>query len=244
MRYLLIIAGLICLNLLNAQDTLNLTLSNPEPRVGDKVELSFSFSFFTDDLENQIDDEIVMTASSSIYGISSNDKFIRMLEFTRTGKHTIGPFKFDFNGKMIVTNSIIVNVAEELPFEEGVWIRLTSDKEGNKFLILEQLVNNTSDYSKEGNTTSYTVGGKLDENFEFAEIEPISEDGIRINFKMSKSNTRTRDNGDVYAPGLSYSFKKYQIEFDEGFDKTFVLKKKHLKYLPKNVRFSKIEIKR
>ncbi|GAB5524838.1 MAG: hypothetical protein Roseis2KO_27100 [Roseivirga sp.] len=241
MRYLSIIIGLLAFNLLSAQSTLELSIDNPEPRIGDKVELSFSFSFFIDEIRTQLSDDMVMTNAANIFGTGS-DKFTRVLEFKRTGKHTVGPFKFDFNGKTIITDSINIDVAEELPFEEGLWIRLTSDQSGNKFLIVEQLVGNQSDYTEKENGFAYTVGGKLDEGTEFAEIEDLYEDGVTISFKQSRSNTRTSDQGDVFAAGLSYSFKKYKVEFDEGFNGVFTLKKKHLKNLPKKTSFKKLEI--
>ena len=234
-------AGLLCFNLLSAQDTLRLLVDNPEPRIGDKVELSFSFNFFTDELKNQLDDEVEMTNSSSVFG-GQSDKFTRVIEFKRAGKHTIGPFKFDFNGRIIMTDSIVIDVAEKLPFEEGIWIRLTSDQEGNNFLIVEQLIENESDYSKNKDEFSYTVGGNMDDKTEFAEIEEVSENGVEINFRQSRSNTRTNDSDDIFAPGLSYSFKKYQIEFDNDYNGTFTLKKKHLKNFPKNTSYTEINI--
>lgn len=241
MRFIFLMAGLLCFNLLSAQDTLRLLVDNPEPRIGDEVELSFSFNFFTDDLKSQLSDEIEMTNSSSVFG-GQSDKFTRVIEFKRAGKHKIGPFKFDFNGRMIMTDSIVITVAEKLPFEEGVWIRLTSDQEGNKFLIVEQLIKNQSDYSENEDGFSYTVGGKMDDNTEFVEIDEIKENGVKINFRQSRSNTRTNDSDDIFAPGLSYSFKMYQIKFDENYDGTFTLKKKHLKNFPKKTSFTEINI--
>ena len=240
MRFTLLMAGLLCFNLLNAQDTLKLLVDNPEPRIGDKVRLSLSFNFFTDELKNQLNDEIEMTNSSSLFGDQS-DKFTRVIEFTKAGKHTVGPFRFDFNGRVITTDSIVIDVAKKLPFEEGVWIRLTSDREGNRFLIVEQLIKNKSDYSKNTDGLSYILGGEMDDKTEFVEIEEILEPGVRINYRQSNSTKRTNDSDD-FAPRLLYSFKMYQIEFDEGYNETFILKKKHLKNFPKKTSFTEINI--
>lgn len=243
MRSILFALALLCFNLLSAQDTLKLAVDNPGPRVGDEVELSFSFDFFSDHLKSQLNSEVEMKSSLSAFG-SNSDKLIRRIEFTKQGKRTIGPFKFGFNGKTLTTDSISFDVAEKLPFEEGVWIRLISDYQDNKLLIVEQLVKNESDYSDNKNGFSYTIGGKMDEKTELVEIEEVSENGLEITFRSSKSKTRTKDGGDTYAAGLTYSFKKYQIEFDESFDGPFTLKKKHLINLPKKTSFDNIVISR
>ena len=243
MKNILLIIGILCFNLLKAQDTLKLTIDNPEPRVGDKVELSFLFNFFTEDLKGQLNDDIILSNFPDFFG-SQNDNFTKTIEFTKTGFKTIGPFKFDFNGRTIITDSIIIDVAEKLPFKEGLWIRLTSDHEGGRFLIIEQLITNKSDYTQNERGTTYTIGGKLNENIEFTEIEEINEDGIKIEFRQSKSNTVTNNSEDFSTPGLTYSYKKYEVKFHEEFNDTFILKKKNLKNFPKKVSFSNIEIKR
>ncbi len=240
MKYLFFTIGLLCFNVLSAQDTLKLSVTNAEPRIGEKIQLSFSFEFFSDDLKSQLNDGIEMTSSMHVYGMQ-NDKFTRSLEFTKTGKHTIGPFTFDFNGKTIVTDSIVVNVAEKLPFKEGVWIRLISDQEGNKFLIVEQQIQNKSDVSKSKNGFSQTVGGKLDDKAEFVEIMDVSEPTIKISFRLGNVNTRMNDE-DMLAPGFTYSLKKYVVTLDEDYDGDFTLTKKHLKNLPKKTPFTEIEI--
>lgn len=232
MRNILLIIGLVSINIANAQDTLMLSLDNSSPRVGDKVELSFSFDFFTRDFADQMSDDIIVSNSSSIFGAASDD-FMRTLEFTQTGTQTIGPFKFDINGKTILTDSITIDVAKALPFKEGAWMRITSDPEGNKYLIIEQLIKNESNYAETDNGYTYSVGGEMNEKTEFAELGEIYEEGLSINFRQSKSNTRTNDDEDIFAPGLSYSYKRYHIETTDRFSGTFALKKSHFKNLPK-----------
>ena len=242
-KFLLLITGLFCFNFLSAQDTLKLTLDNYEPRVGDKVELSFSFNFFTDELKNQLADDVEMINSSSVFG-NRSPKLIRVLKFSKPGKHTVGPFKFEFNGKKIVTDSIVVDVAEKLPYEEGVWVRLTTDNKGNKYLIVEQLIQNKSNFSKKKKTSSFTVGGDLGDGEEFAEVDKISEKGINFIFRSSRTNTRTKDDESLFGIGLSYSYKKYKIDFDDSFMGEFTLKKKHFKNLPRKKSFDSIIITR
>lgn len=182
-----------------------------------------------------------MTNSFSVFG-DSNDKFIRVIEFMNKKKYTVGPFKFDFNGKAILTDSIIIDVVEKLPFKEGVWIRYISDNNENKFLVVEQLIKNELNYSEDKDELSFTITNKIDDKTEFVEIEEISENGIKVNLKQTKNNIRTKDSNDIFAPGLSFSFKKYQVELNESYDGTFKLKKKHLKNFPKKTSFTEIII--
>lgn len=243
MRNILLFIGLLSFNFVDAQDTLELEISNPAPRIGDEVELSFSFDFFTDDINKQLNDDIILSSASPIFGGSSQN-FDQVIEFTKTGTQTIGPFKFEFNGSTIVTDSITLIVEDELPFEEGAWLRIIRDQEGNQFLIIEQLIQNKSNYQETENGYLYSVGGEMDEETEFAELNEVNEPGLSISFSRSVSKSRSAENDDIFAPGMTYSFRKYEINFTDNFKGTFILKKRHFKNLPNRVHFTDLRVKR
>lgn len=240
MKNLLLITGLFCFTILHAQDTLELTISNPSPRVGDEVELSIPFEFFAEYVESTLN-ESIKTPNDEFFG-NEIEVFSRTIVFSKVGKNTVGPFEFDFNGKKIITDSIVVNVTEKLPFEAGVWIRVTQDQEGNKYLIIEQLIDNQGDKMKSEDVVTFTAGGELNEKQIFTELEETYFDGIRFVFKRSLSNTRNKEGEALFTPGLTYSFKKYEINFQESFVGPFILTKKHLNNVPKKFKFDEIEI--
>jgi hypothetical protein len=220
MKHLLLFIGLIISNLLSAQDTLKLMLNRPAPRVGDEVELSFSLNFLTEDLKRQLNDEIELGNSPYAYS-GIKDAFLKTIQFNSPGKHTIGPFQFNFNGKSIITDSIVVDVAQKLPFEKGVWVRVVSDADGKQYIIIEQLSRNLTN---------------------LAELKAIAEKGIEISYAASISSSRRRESEDKSGPKLSYSYKKYRIDFSDDFNEPFILKKEHFSNFPKKAEFKEIAV--
>lgn len=236
MKHLFLFFALLFFGTVNAQDTLKLKINNPAPRVGDEIEISFSLEFITQEIENQIKGDVIV--SNDFYYGTNPDYFRKTLEFTKAGEQTVGPFKFDFNGKTFVTDSVTISVDKKLPFEEGVWIRVAQDGYGQKYLIIEQLIGNKSDYKKEKDGFSYTAGGEKDDNIEFADLDKENIDEVSIGNSQSMENTRTAEGADIFAPGLRYSFKKYTYTVSDRFEGTFSFKKKHFKNLPKKAYFN------
>lgn len=236
MKNLFLIIALVSATCVNAQDTLKLKINNPAPRVGDEIELSFSLELITEEIEKQLNGDIIVS-NDSFFGMNS-DYFRKTLEFTKAGVQTVGPFQFDFNGKTFVTDSVTVSVEKKLPFEEGVWIRVAQDGYGQKYLIIEQLIGNKSDYKKEKDGFSYTAGGEKDENIEFADLDEENIAEVSIGNSQSMENTRTAEGAEIFAPGLRYSFKKYTYTVSDRFEGTFSFKKQHFKNLPKRAYFN------
>lgn len=218
------------------QDTLTLIIDNPEPRVGDVVQISFNIDFLVDHLREQTVETIEFTKPL----FATNNTFTQSIKFTREGKSTIGPYQFEFNNKQYVSTSIEVNVEKELPYQDGLWVRYVRLEE-KQYLIVEQLISNQSDYKTEENGFSYTVGGISNEDY--AELTEVPLDGVRFQFKGSKSNTRRPEGDDLFAPGYSYSIKRYEVIFEEGYKGKFKLEKEHIKNFPKNTKFKPILIK-
>ena len=216
-------------------DTVKIEIDNAAPRVGDKVELSFDIQFLNDEIQKQLPHGVKLEATTSTFG-EQTSKLKKVINFEKSGSYTVGPFSFEFNGRKIVTDSIEVNVAEALPFKEGVWVRYI-ETPTEKYIIVEQLLGNKSDYKKTDNGFSYTVGGVSDK----AEVVEIIENpatGLEIRMKRSVTTTKTKE-GDIFTPGLTYSFKKYEITMSSEFKGNFKLKEKHLKNVPKK---TKVEI--
>jgi len=224
-----------------AQDTLSLNIDNPEPRVGDPVTLTLDIEFLTEEIKTQLADDVQMHGNFSAYSYDA-DVLKRVLKFNKTGKQYIGPFNFEFNGKKYVTDSIEVNVAEKLPFREGVWVRYVQAN-GKKYIILEQLIENKSDAKRSKNGYSYTVGGTKSSRAEFADIEAMPEKGVSIRMNSSSSYTVQPEGADPSSAGFSYSFKKYEVSMGSSSDAVYVLKSSHFNNLPRKTKIEPIEIK-
>jgi hypothetical protein len=237
---LLIAVGMQCF----ATDTLNLTISNPAPRVDDKVEISIDISFLSNTLDSQLSPEIEKHEFNQFYGNSA--KFYKKtISFPKAGEYTVGPFKFDFNGKQYVTDSLIIQVDEKLPYREGVWARVV-EMDGKKYLVVEQMIQNKSDVKKKKSkgsyTISYTSGGVLPDRKEFVDIEKNPGEGVIFKNLGSESTTRMAPGTELGDAGFSYIRIKYEIEFNTDFNGSFTLKKKHLINLPRGIKFEDLII--
>lgn len=225
------------------QEKLKIEIDNPQPRVGQSVTFSINVDFLTDYFQNEFDKDIDFTDISSIFGIQS-DKFERVIVFKKAKSYKIGPFNFKFNGQKYTTDLIEVNVLPELPMENGLWLRYT-EFEGQKYLILEQLIQNQSDKKEiEDGGYSYTIGGVKSEEKEFAELNEELTAGIELSNYSSSSNTLTKKDASHFDVGFTYSIKKYKIKFDDNFKETYLITEKDFKYLPDVFDIGKIEIKK
>lgn len=224
-----------------AQEKLKLEINNPEPRVGQRIQLSIDIQFISDYIEKGLKKNIKTTRS--LHGIQSND-FKKTIVFEKSKKYTIGPFNFEFNGKEYTTNSIEVNVLPKLPLENGLWVRLT-ELEGEKYLILEQLISNESNKSSnESGGYSHTVGGVKPQGIEFASLLEVPVKGIEFWNYSSESYTIRPEDAELFDVGFSYSMKKYKIKFDEDFIGTYMLSTEDIENLPKEFKIGKISIEK
>ncbi|MFT5600935.1 MAG: hypothetical protein ACI9N1_001172 [Flavobacteriales bacterium] len=239
MKNILLLLLLFCITIASAQDTLLIEIDNPQPRIGDEVKLTFSFDALSKVIETQLND------GTEVINDFANAKkiFTKTIIFTKPGKNTLGPFEFDFNGNKVISDSIIVYVKEELPFEEGLWIRFTEDKDGSTFLIIEQYKDPNSKShikrKKESNSNIYGLQG----NDEFVELTSETLEGISFSFTNSNSKPIYQsDKGSFSGKSLNYSFKKYKVYLDPYFQGVFTLKKKYLVNLPSNVDYTEVKI--
>lgn len=222
-----------------AQEKLNLTIDNPEPRVGQRVTFSIDINFLTDYFKKELGNNIEFTRSRPVFG-GQSDNFDRVIVFEKSKKYKIGPLDFKFNGKKYTTNSIEINVLPELPMENGLWLRLT-EFDGQKYLILEQLIRNESNktYNESGGI-SHTVGGVKPQGIEFALLNEEPVNGITLSNYSSSNSTIPSEDGDVFDVGFSYSIKKYKINFDEQFTEAYVISTRDIENLPENFDIGKI----
>jgi len=238
MKKLFIILTLIFPDLIVCgQNKIELQINNPEPRVGDEVKLTLDANFLIDEIKIQSDTTIKFVTSS--FGLNSSE-FSTAIEFSKSGSYLLGPYEFIFNGKKFISDSIKVNVKEMLPYEEGIWVRFVPAGE-SRYIIVEQLIENKSDFKTRKDGFTYTVGGVAVEDF--AEIIEVSDDKVEIDFRSSRQNNRVPKDSELFSPGFSYSFRKYEIKFLNGFEGPFKLEKKHFTNFPKKGKFKTIEIR-
>jgi len=223
------------------QKKLKIEIDNPEPRVGQSVTFSINVDFMTEYFKKEFGNNVDFTRSTAIFGMQSDD-FERVIVFKEAKKYKIGPFDLEFNGKKYTTNVIKVNVLPELPMENGLWLRIT-EFDGEKFLILEQLISNESNKTdNEKGGYSYTIGGIKPEGQEFAELNEKLAEGIELSNYNSSSNTLQAEGAGPFDAGFSYSIKKYKVKFSKDFNSKYLISANDFKFLPKVFDIGKIEL--
>ena len=225
------------------QKKLEIEIDNPEPRVGQSVTFSINVDFLTDYFKKELGKNVEFTRSTSIFGMQSDD-FERVIIFEKAKKYEIGPFDFEFNGKKYTTETIEVNVLPKLPMENGLWLRIT-EFDGQKYLILEQLISNKSNKTdNENGGYSHTIGGVKPEGKEFAELNEELIKGIELSNYSSATNTLNPEGAGLFDVGFSYSIKKYKIKFDEDFKGNYIITEIDFKNLPEDFDIGKINLKK
>ena len=225
------------------QEIINIEIDNPEPRVGQDVLISINVDFLRDYLEKELGNNIELTGSKNIFGMSS-DKLKWEIEFKKAKKYKIGPLDFKFNGKRFTTNTIEVNVIPRLPYENGLWLRLT-EFQGDKYLILEQLIQNESNRTvNENGGNTRTVGGVKPEGREFAELKEELTTGIELsNYGSSQYNLKSEDAGSLDV-GFSYSIKKYKVNFEDSSPGNYLITIKDFQNLPDKYSIEGVNLKK
>ena len=243
MKKITLLLFIICSIKTFGQEKLKIEIDNPEPRTGQSVTFSINVDFLANYLKNEFGKSIELTRSKSIFG-SQSDDFERVIVFNEAKKYKIGPFNFEFNGKKYTTNIIEVNVLPKLPMKEGLWLRL-AEFEGDKYLILEQLIKNKSNkIENENGGYSHTIGGVKPEEIELADLNETPIKGINLSFYSSSSNTITPDGAGLFDVGYTYSIKKYKVEIDESFDGNYKISEKDIKNLPSIFNIKKIKLRK
>lgn len=175
-----------CLSTLTfAQEKHILKVSNPQPRVGQSIDVFFDLSALNNSIDEQLKTSDLFEVGNSVF--YSKD-FKRTITFNEPGKHTIGPVKFSINNIEYNLDAIEIEVIEELTPQEGLWIRhVKTDTE--QYLILEQMLPNESDLKSSENSFSYSVGGAQRDEADFAEIHTDYDGDFQT--PSSQSSTRT-----------------------------------------------------
>lgn len=223
------------------QEKVKINIGNPSPRVGDKISFIINIDFFNSFLKKNLEQKSLVQKEPS-YGFFSKT-LSREIIFKEAKEYTIGPFKFEFNGKKYITNSIIVKVLPELPKKTGLWVRYAkSDDE--QYIIIEQLIKNVPNKPNDG-SEEYThyLGGVKPDDKEFAKLNTKLTKGIQLS--QNGSMTKTVNDGieNINTLGFSYSRIKYKVEFDKDFKGRYKISDKDFNNLPKLYTINIIELK-
>ena len=222
-----------CLNCYS--QALPLSLSVPQPRLGERFEVSFN----ADTLSNEIFSIDTNKFKVESYNtVGSIPTFTVSLKALKIGQNEVGPFKFSFNKKVFITTKLTFTVAVSLPdVKAGLWIRKLQINDSMVYIMIDQ---KQSAHTVVTQKTDNTINAKAD--VDGGESDASLNDDIE-NARVEEwgSNSLTMPDFIHNDNGYHKSYKCYRITI---LDKTkpLILKRQVFNNLPGNYQFKDIVI--
>lgn len=118
---------------------ITLSISNPQPRLGDSIELMVDVTELRSALFKTIENN---GAISSLLAPYRGEEFMKFnVGATKIGTHQIGPLQFTFNGINFSSNKIIYEVIDSLPaIDRGLWIRKVITGDSTFSILIDQRI--------------------------------------------------------------------------------------------------------
>jgi len=140
------------------QTSLNVEVSNPEPRINEYIELKFDLGMIDSIFNLKLDS---MTLNPNPF----YETFIeKSLSFSNLGLHKLGPFYLELNGVKYISDTISINVINSLPQEEGIWLRFVKNNKNDHLIILEQIIRKKYNIEKSREYGVRNTKKQLDKN--------------------------------------------------------------------------------
>lgn len=205
-----------------AQDSLKLEVDNPAPRRGDEVELSLSLEFIDAAVNAQLNEGFEPETNN----YQSAEDFTKTILVKDTGMLTLGPFTFNFDGKLYESNVLRLRVEEKLPREEGVFVR-SIRYEGKVYIVVEQLAD-TRDTEN------------------LITLVEAPQEGLKLQFRSSSTTSSSvPDDLKMLMKGsfsdLTYRHLKYEVQ-STGEVSMVVFEKSDFINWPDNIPFEPIKV--
>ena len=125
-------------SVLSVPQTLELTISTPQPRLKEKFQISLDINYLRAHIFKSAIGKIQLADE---FGIQDNDKMILNVNALKKGKHEIGPLQFTVNGTKYSTNKITYEVVDQLPnVDKGLWFRKVNTSDTTFCIIIEQRI--------------------------------------------------------------------------------------------------------
>ena len=231
-KKLLFLLSVLFVHQLHGQEVVSLSLGNPAPRVGEEVRLTLDLTFMTDQIKAQTDTRIKFLDKSFI---TDPDNITQNIVFQQAGEYVLGPYDFTFNGKKYQTNTLAITVADELPYQEGLWLRCVRQND-TQYLIIEQQVANEMLKESSRDVNSFSLSMTTSPMRDFVELRDL-KDYFDSAYGRSTSSTRKAKGDEFDSPDYSYFIKIAKLEFAKNFNGPFTFSKKHFKNFPEDVFF-------
>lgn len=223
-----------------AQD-FNLEVSNPFPRVGEKIYVKYEILHPDSALiivKEEYRNKPPLLSCKEPNNILVKGNF-EYNPFQSKREVALGPISLNLNGKIFTSNSLRIAVAPKLPnVKTGFWVNFQTYN-NVPYIIIEQRIDKEIEPTMGFNTGTY--------DRDFVEIDPKifnSDDMITLDSWFTRGTSFLE--GDSSLTENQYSFKKtiYKIWMNENYNKDFLLTKNYFKNYSNNLNYKPIKINR
>lgn len=225
------------ISLYGKTQTLSLSISNPQPRIGDEFELTLDIKTLKPEIFKSIADE-VQIVSEYIAGEKSEIKI--KITALKKGINELGPLTLSLNGVPYTSNKIFYEVVDPLPIvDKGLWFRKVQKSDSTFCIIIEQRIPaNEKTTNTSENSISLTIEPETKEYVKFNKR-------YSINGLSSNASSTSTDFTSVKINGQSKSymrcFSAYNFAIDDKTQK-IVITKDFFDNLPKTYKFEEIQV--
>jgi len=170
-------------SILSITQTIELSLSTPQPRLNEKFKVSLDANHLRTNIFRSLLSKVKF---ANEIGSSEYQEMVLELYALQKGKSEIGPLEFTVNGTSYKTNKIIYEVIDALPnTDEGLWFRKVNISESLFCIIIDQRIPASSKTTKSDNSITFTTEAVTNEITKFKDSYSIKG----LNNTNSFSNT-------------------------------------------------------
>jgi hypothetical protein len=198
--------SLILDSFLKASQTIELTISTPQPRINQNFTLSLDINHIRANIFQSLAGKIA--APIGVHMVDNSDFMIANVSPAKKGWEEIGPFVFTINKTTYTTNKIKYEVVDALPStDKGIWIRKVELKKNEFCIIIEQRIPSTEVTTKTENTINITNQPEASELMRFKytySISGLSEHNSSSSSDFSSVHINGQDKQFMYGYSIYY----------------------------------------
>lgn len=216
---------------------LKLSISNPQPRIGDEFELALDIKTLKSEIFKSISDKVKIVSE---YIAGENGEMKIKVTALKKGINELGPLTLSLNGVPYTTNKIFYEVVDPLPdVDKGLWFRKVKKSDSTFCIIIEQRIpaNEKITYTSE-NSISMTTEPETKEYVKFKATYSIT--GL-----SSDASSTSTDFTSVKINGQSKSYMRcfsvYNFAIDDKTQK-IIITKDLFDNLPRTYQFEEIHV--
>lgn len=151
---------------LKTSQTIELTISTPQPRMNQNFTLSLDINHIRANIFQSLAGKIQVAEGTHI--VDNSDYMIANVSPAKKGWEEIGPLVFTINNTKYTTNKIRYEAVDALPnTDKGIWIRKVNLEKNEFCIIIEQRIPSTEVTTKTGNTINISSQPETSELMRF-----------------------------------------------------------------------------